>query len=274
MPMSSVPTDPVAITLFGLGEAGASVAEHLVAAGAQVRAFDPCDVPTPVGVDRRGDAVDAAADSPTILSLTAARDAPAALMQVLDHLAAGTLYADLSTASPGEKRSLARTAASRRLAFADVALMGTVPPRGLRTPHLVAGPGSSDYLARLRPLGGEVEVVDGEAGEAAVRKLLRSVVVKGLAAALIEALQGAQAADLDRWLWQHLIEQDGFDEAYLRRLVTGTAAQARRRADEMQAATELLADLDVAATMSRATRDSLNDIAEGRFPDPPPRPDR
>ncbi len=262
--------EPLPVTLFGLGEAGSAVAAHLVSTGATVRAFDPRDVGTPDGVERHPDPVTAAADGHTVLSLTAACDAPGALDQALDHLAPGTLYADLSTASPAVKRSLARTAAGRDLRFVDVALMGTVPPRGLRTPHLVAGPGAPDYVDRFVPLGADVEVVDGEPGDAATRKLLRSVLIKGLTAALIEGLRAAQAADLDRWLWHHLVEEDGFDEAYLRRLVLGTGDHARRRTDEMQAATDLLAELGVDRTMAQATRDSLHAIAEHGLPQLPP----
>ena len=79
--------------------------------------------------------------------------------------------------------------------FADVALMSPVPGRGLRTPTLVSGPGAVSFSERFSALGMPVDVVGAEPGMAATRKLLRSVFMKGLAAAALESLQGAEAAD-------------------------------------------------------------------------------
>ena len=107
----------------------------------------------------------------------------------------------------------------------------------------------------MRPLGMPVEVVGSEAGQAATRKPLRSVVMKGLAQLLIEALRAAEAAG---WLaaetWdQPAAQLSEVDEALLRRLVSGTPLHARRRLDEMEATVELLDELGADATMSQAT---------------------
>ena len=50
-------------TMFGLGEAGSLIATDLVAAGQQVRGYDPADVPTPAGVERCDDPHAAVADA-------------------------------------------------------------------------------------------------------------------------------------------------------------------------------------------------------------------
>ena len=81
-------------------------------------------------------------------------------------------------------------------------------------------------------------------GSRNMRKLLRSVMMKGLAAVVIEALAGGHAAGDAEWLWQNLageIEQGDAD--WLARLVTGTGAHAVRRIGEMEAAVELLDEL-------------------------------
>jgi 3-hydroxyisobutyrate dehydrogenase-like beta-hydroxyacid dehydrogenase len=49
----------------------------------------------------------------------------------------------------------------------------------------------------LEPLGAAVEVVGEKPGEAALRKLLRSVFFKGMAAAVLEALEAARKFGLE-----------------------------------------------------------------------------
>ena len=57
----------------------------------------------------------------------------------------------------------------------------------------------------------------------------------------MEALRGAEAAGCADWLRGNIAaELAGFDERTVDRLVDGTHAHARRRADEMAAATEQL----------------------------------
>ena len=45
-----------------------------------------------------------------------------------------------------------------------------------------------------------VEVLGGEPGAAAARKLLRSVFMKGLAASCVESLRAARAAGCEDWM--------------------------------------------------------------------------
>ncbi|HEX6418488.1 MAG TPA: DUF1932 domain-containing protein, partial [Acidimicrobiales bacterium] len=167
-------------------------------------------------------------------------------------------------------------AAGAGLRFVDVALMSTVPGTGLRTPALASGPGARAFVAALAPLGMPVTHVGDEAGQAATRKLLRSVVMKGLAGVVIEAMRAAQAAGLVEETWANVAGQlAAADEALVRRLVTGTARHARRRVHEMEAAAQLLADLGVEPTMTRATAAQLRAAAADPstvpgLPGPPP----
>ncbi|HEU5109173.1 MAG TPA: NAD(P)-binding domain-containing protein, partial [Micromonosporaceae bacterium] len=93
------------IAVLGLGEAGGAIARDLVAAGADVRGFDP-RVEPPAGVDRRSGDADAARDADLVLSVNSAHDAMPALEDALPALAPGTIWADLNTASPGLKAAL------------------------------------------------------------------------------------------------------------------------------------------------------------------------
>jgi 3-hydroxyisobutyrate dehydrogenase len=262
------------VCVFGLGEAGSLIAGDLAAAGVEVHGYDPAEVGTPPGVVRQADARTAVRGAEVVLAVTAAAEAPGALGQALHDIPAGAVYADLATASAGLKRQLAATAAGAGLGFTDVALMAPVPGNGLRTPALASGPASAAFVAALVPLGMPVEDAGGEPGLAATRKLLRSVVMKGLAALIIESLEAAEAAGLTAETWDTVVAQlTEADEALVRRLVAGTGRHAARRTHEMEATVDLLAELGVEPTMTRATATQLRRIAADPSTLPRPTPD-
>lgn len=258
------------VTIFGLGEAGSLLAADIVAAGADVHAFDPAEVATPPGVTRHDDPADAVQETDLVMAVTAAVDAQGAIAQAWDRLHRGTLYADLSTAPPTLKQDLSDTATLRGLSFADVALLATVPGNGLATPSLVSGSGADRYAEIVNGLGGDVDVIGDTPGDAAARKLLRSVVMKGLAALVIEAVEAAQKLDLDRWLLTHLDQLiEDADGGLLRRLVSGTEIHAERRAIEMESVTALLESVGVEPAMSRATTQVIRRVGRDGAPTPP-----
>ena len=253
------------IAVLGLGEAGSEIARDLVAAGADVRGFDP-RLPDAVravpGVQVRADEADAVRDAELVLSVNSSHDAVTALRNALPAVRAGTVWADLNTASPGLKAELAEVAGPD-VPVVDVALMSPVPGRGLRTPMLVSGEAAERCAHLLAGLGADVSVLPGPAGAASSRKLLRSVFYKGLAAAVVEALTGARAAGCADWLLADVrAELAGFDERTVDRLVEGSHRHARRRTDEMSAATRQLEELGVPARVSAAARDLLADLRD------------
>jgi len=249
--------------VFGLGEAGSLMAGDLAGAGVEVHGYDPAEVATPAGVSRHPDPRAAVSGADLVLGVTAAADAPEALAQALHAIPRTAVYADLSTASAGLKQRLATTARGAGIPFADVALMATVPANGLRTPALASGPAARAFAALVGPLGMPVEHAGDEAGLAATRKLLRSVVMKGLAALVIESTRAAAAAGLADETWGNVVAQlAAADEALIRRLVTGTAPHATRRLHEMEATAELLAELGVEPIMTRATVEHLRRVAD------------
>jgi 3-hydroxyisobutyrate dehydrogenase-like beta-hydroxyacid dehydrogenase len=253
----------VRIAVLGLGEAGSEFSRDLVAAGADVRGYDPKPI-TVDGVQRRGSEAEAVADADLVLSLNSSHDAGTALENALPALRPGTIWADLNTASPGLKVALAERAAERDVPVVDVALMSPVPGKGLRTPMLASGEAADRYVELLAGLGADVAVQDGPVGTAISRKLLRSVFYKGLAAAVVEALRGAEAAGCGDWLRGNIAaELAGFDERTIDRLVEGTHTHARRRADEMAAATEQLDELGVPSRIAAAARDLLVELRDG-----------
>jgi 3-hydroxyisobutyrate dehydrogenase-like beta-hydroxyacid dehydrogenase len=245
------------ICVLGLGEAGSRIAPGLAAAGAIVHAFDP-KVSPPAEVEGFSSDADAARGASLVMALTSAHEAVETLELALPGMAAGTIYADLNTASAGLKTTLAAIAARAGAAFADVALMAPVPELGLRTPMLVSGPAAADYASLLSALGATVTLLDGPPGMAATRKLLRSVFYKGLAAAVTEALRAGSVAGCEDWLRNDISQVlAGASAATVDRLEEGSIRHARRRRDEMAAAGDLLDELGVPARVTRASQEWL-----------------
>ncbi len=191
-----------AVAVLGLGEAGSRLAADLVAAGARVHGYDPLVGSTPEGVVVGPDPASTVAGCDVVLGVTTAKAALEAATEALPSLAPGAIYADLNTARPALKRELATVVADAGGRFADVALLGPVPARGLGTPALASGEGAAAFAEALGPLGMPVDVVSMEAGDAAALKLLRSVFMKGLAASALESLAAAEVAGHAEWLEQ------------------------------------------------------------------------
>lgn len=253
---------PARVALLGLGEAGSAIAADLVAAGVDVRGYDPL-VDAPSGCAQRHDEKDAVRDADLVLSVNSSHDAASALDASLSALRPGTIWADLNTASPGLKQQLGAMVADSDVLMVDVALLAPVPGRGLRTPMMMSGLGAERCARLLRGWGASVEVIDGPPGAAISRKLLRSVFYKGLAAAVVEALEGASAAGLEDWLRDNIAsELAGFDRQTIDRLVDGTHLHARRRTDEMAAAAQQLRELGVQPRVAEAAHDLLAELRD------------
>jgi 3-hydroxyisobutyrate dehydrogenase-like beta-hydroxyacid dehydrogenase len=262
---------PLRIAILGLGEAGSTLAAGLGAA-ADVHGFDPRVQAAPPGVTLAAGAAEAVAEASVVLAVTPALDARQALASAAAALKPGALYADLAASGPRQKRELAARAAEHGARFVDVALLLAVGVRGLRTPALASGAAADELAALLNPLGMDVTAIGGEPGQAAAQKLLRSVVLKGIAALLIETLRAAEAAGVERWLWRNLVEQlSSADEAFAVRLLEGTARHAERRVHEMDDVVELLEELGQHPVMSPATREVLASVARLGVPSPPDR---
>lgn len=241
------------VAVLGVGEAGSEITRDLLTAGVVVRGYDPADVAIPEGALVCRDEADAASGADLVLSVNSASAALSAFANGRAGLAPDAVWADLNTSAAALKRSLAEAAAPD-VAFVDVAVMAPVPGRGLRTPMLASGPAAARFAELLTPLGADVTVLDAPAGEAAQRKLLRSVFFKGMAAAVVEALEAARVAGQEDWLRANIADElAAADADTVTRLDDGTRRHARRRAAEMRAATDMLGELGVPAYVSQAS---------------------
>jgi 3-hydroxyisobutyrate dehydrogenase-like beta-hydroxyacid dehydrogenase len=243
------------VAVLGLGEAGGRIAADLAAAGVEVRGFDPDPARNVEPISRVSDAVSAVEGCDVVLSVCGARAALDVAAGVVRGLQPGVLYADANTASPELKRELADLADDADVAFADVALLGPIPTHGLRAPVLASGPGAQAFADLFGQLGMPVEVVSDEAGDAAALKLVRSVFMKGLAAAVVESMDAAEAMGRAAWLEREIEALIG--RQFLDRALEGSRKHAARRVDEMEAARDLLLELGVEPLVATASAAQL-----------------
>jgi 3-hydroxyisobutyrate dehydrogenase-like beta-hydroxyacid dehydrogenase len=250
------------VAVLGLGEAGATYARGLQERGADVVGFDPRvrlgDVPFATS--------DAAAvtGADLVLSLVTAAEAAEAADEVAPYLG-DALFADMNTASPGLKRSLAAELATRGAAFTDVAILYPVPRAGVRTPLLASGDGAARFADAVAPLGLPVEVVGAGPGDAAGLKLLRSVFMKGLAGLVLEGLEAAERIGAEEWLRAQIASELGADgDRRIDRMLAGTRRHAARRAHEMRDVREYLDAVESPTWMTEGTIRWLDRVtAEG-----------
>ena len=249
------------VAMLGLGEAGSELRSGLRAAGARVVGYDPLAQTGPDVDDPQA----AVAVADVVISVTTAAHAREAATSVLPALGPTQVYADANTSAAGLKRELAALVAPTDARFADVAIMAPVPGRGLKLPALASGPGAQAFVDALAPLGMPVSVSGAFPGDAAQRKLLRSVLWKGIAAAITEALAAARAAGEEAFMREQIAEL--FEEAdpeLARRMETGSVQHAYRRMHEMHDAEAMLDELGVQPRVARAAAGWLQELHDGR----------
>lgn len=249
------------IAVIGLGEAGTLYAEGLAAAGRQVAGYDPVAQPVLEGVEIAPTLGECVTGAEVVLSLVGAANAQRVVRDLLPHLREGMVVADLNTSGPQDKRRMAEFVSDAGARYLDVAVLAPVPRAGAGTPLMVSGDGAELFRRALEGTGAQIETVNGGAGAAAERKLLRSVFMKGLAAVVIEALEGAKAAGCEEWLRGQIEgELAGDPAALVERLVTGSRQHAARRKHEAGEAARCLEGLGTSSWMMRGAGEWFGEL--------------
>ncbi|MGW0807335.1 DUF1932 domain-containing protein [Nonomuraea sp. NPDC002799] len=214
-----------------------------------------------------GSNADAVRGADVVIAVTTGADSVTACAESRPYLKPGAIYADLSTSAPGDKQCIAELVESVGATAVDGAIMAPIPLRGLATPVIASGRAADGFAAFANGHGMDVTPIGGSPGDAAARKLLRSVLVKGLSALAIEAQRAAEAAGLAEWFWEHLLETvTDADERFMVRLLQGAGEHSGRRVHEMHAATRMLEELGVHHAMTDATAATLERVATTGVP--------
>lgn len=251
------------IALLGLGEAGSRFANDLVELGVRVSGYDPNPKRALRPAIRLAKSnADAAQDADIILSVNLSAVAEQVAAEVLPVLQPGQLYAEMNTASPDTKRQVEAIIAPSGALAVDVAIMAPVPPKGIFTPFLISGPGAQAFTEKLLPLGLSISVLSEQVGEAATRKLLRSIVYKGVAAVIGEAVAAGQSFGLEAYIREQILSVIGGNDALIDRFLEGSKTHAVRRSHELEAVVSMLTARNIEPVMSRATLTSLENLID------------
>lgn len=186
-----------------------------------------------------------------ILSLVTADQARSATASVARFIGPQTLYVDMNSTAPGQKRAAADLLSASSAQYVDAAIMAPIQSPALSVPVLLSGAAADRGLKALSALGfSNLKMIDDNVGSASTIKMIRSVMVKGIEALTAECVIAAEAAGVRDEVLNSLGAdwQDRSNYNLDRMLVHG-----ERRAAEMEQVCATLSDLGVAPIMSQGT---------------------
>lgn len=198
--------------------------------------------------------------SDIIIALTPGKSAVPALKKILKYLRPEQLYVDASSNSAHAMEQAAALAGDR-VKFVDASIMGPVDIMGLKAPFVASGRHAAEFRERMTPHGMVINVVGSNPGDASAMKLIRSVLMKGLAMLLLETMEAAHR----RNILDAVIEDSSvtFNEIpfqkIIRRYVGGTAVHCERRIHEMKECLDLLKEM---GSTDRATKSTIAMLRE------------
>ena len=260
-------------TFIGFGEAAQHISRGLKAAGAgPIRTYDILfDKPgeagerlkkraAEIGVACLPSSAEAVKGTDIVVSAVTAASSQDAARAAAPHLKKGQFYLDINSTSPAVKRLNSDAVGAAGAAFVEAAVMESVPPHGHKVPMLLAGAKAKELAGRLAPLGMRVEAVGTEIGQASSIKMLRSVLIKGLEALMLESLHAAAELGVtDRVLASLGETWPGMDWPKVADYLVGRSAQhGKRRVAEMREVARTLRDMGREPLMAEATANRLH----------------
>ncbi len=250
------------IAILGLGEAGSHFANDLAEMGVAVIGFDPNPIkrlhPTIILAQSN---LEASKDADIIFSVNLSSESENIAKEIADVLKPHQFFCEMNTSSPEKKKAIATILKSSGVKMIDLAIMAPVPPKGIKTPFLVAGEYAEEFIEKVKPLNLTISVLENsQIGDAATRKLLRSIVYKGIAAVICEAVEAGENFGMQSYIREQISSVIGGNDELIDRFVEGSKTHALRRMHEMEAVVEMLQDKGLDPIVSRATRENLQKL--------------
>lgn len=217
---------PFSLAVLGHGDDASRMAELMAKNGAQVVCFE--SIPSTLeGVD-------------AVFSFSTSVATRAVAEQVASLIPAGTVFADFSAGTPAAKRTIAEL-------FDNGVYVDAVEHDGSID---MSGPGATSLAERLSPLGLAVECVSSAPGDASARRLLRSLLAKGLAGVFIDTLWAAEALGMQAWAFEEIVREfDSASAGAAQRFLSDTATNIKRRQIDMIDVVEMLTESGYDSTM-------------------------
>ncbi|WP_082634283.1 DUF1932 domain-containing protein [Arthrobacter alpinus] len=250
-------SEPLRVVLIGSGPALTPLAEALLAEGTAVTVIAP-------ELKNTGAAVlgDIANDALVTADIVMTFDPPVASLkvarQVSPLLNPGAVYADFNPGTPDMKRRMAELFPDG--SFAEGTF--TVVPE-LRAD--VAGSGAPAVAELLTGVGVAVENTSEALGDAAAREILRGMLDKSLAAAVIDVLWAAESLGQKDWAYQQVLATfEASSAATATGYLNGTAQHLKRRQMEMMDVVETMRETGYDSTLVAAIETNYSRILHGK----------
>ncbi len=249
------------IAILGLGEAGSHFANDLANMGVDVIGYDP----NPLrflheNIVLAANNLEASRNADIIFSVNLSSISEEIAREVIPILNESKIYLEMNTSSPDKKIAIYEILKSTGVQYVDLAIMAPVPPKGIKTPFLASGNGAFLFQEKVKPLNLNLSVLSEVVGEASTRKLLRSIVYKGVAAVICEAMEAGQKFGLEDYIREQISSVIGGNNDLIDRFVEGSKTHALRRMHEMEAVVEMLKDQNLEPIMSEATKKNLEKL--------------
>lgn len=193
--------------------------------------------------------------TPLVLSFVTADQAFVAATNAAQAMPAGALYLDCNSCAPDTKRASAEVLEAAGIRYVDTAVMSPVHPALHRARLLMSGSHAEDAARIGAALGMQISVVPGDTGRASSIKMLRSVMIKGIEALVLEGFLAARKAGVEQEVIASLDASfPGWDwTARAGYNLERATKHGLRRAAEMSEVAKTLEDLGMMNDMSRAT---------------------
>jgi 3-hydroxyisobutyrate dehydrogenase-like beta-hydroxyacid dehydrogenase len=257
------------LAFIGFGEVGQTFAKGLLGTDSvRLAAYDllfdrpdkRCELiarAETLGVRVAADAADAGRGARVVVSAVTAAAAREVAETAARWLQPGQIFLDINSASPGTKERAAGAVGAAGAQFVEGAVMAAVAGHGLKVPILAGGTAAQTAADLLNPLGMNLTPVATEIGRASATKLARSIVMKGIEAALVQCAAAARRWDVEAEVLASLQQSyPGVDwKKQVAHAAERVARHGIRRAEEMREAGAMLDDLGLDGALSRAIAD-------------------
>lgn len=251
------------IAILGLGEAGSHFANDLIKLGIEVIGFDPNPVrKLHEKVILAKNNADASKEVDIIFSANLSSVSIEIAEELVDVLKPHQFFCEMNTSGPEKKKKIAEILKPSGVKVIDLAIMAPVPPKGILTPFLASGEFAAEFLEKVKPLNLDISMVENsQIGDAAIRKLLRSIVYKGIAAVVCEAMEAGETFGMESYIRGQISSLIGGNDDLIDRFVEGSKTHAMRRMHEMEAVIEMLENANIEPIVTRGTRNNLEKLS-------------
>ncbi|WP_104118307.1 NAD(P)-dependent oxidoreductase [Arthrobacter sp. B1805] len=245
------------ITIIGKKGAGSQITNGLTEAGYTVSLFDPASKGPADGLEL------AVSNADLVFALGSSAGPSRIAERLVALLREDALYADLSTGTPATKRQLAALFPDGMFADAVIVQQDPVSADGLIMD--LAGPAARRMIELLEPSGLTLRYVSEVPGEATARNLIRSLLAKGIAAAVIDCLWAAESMGMQSWAYQQILEEfEGGSAERAQQHLSGTAEHIKRRQIEIMDVVAMLNESGYESTMLPGIEFNYGRILHGK----------